>query len=59
MAAAVLVDEDGVIQDCVIDAVQSKIEFDKNGKLVTALDATFDSKNILGDKYGMHISWVV
>ncbi len=53
MAAAVLVDEDGVITDCVIDAVQSKIEFDKNGKLVTALDATFDSKNILGDDYGM------
>lgn len=53
MAAAVLVDEDGVIKDCVIDAVQSKIEFDKNGKLVTATDTTFDSKNILGDKYGM------
>jgi hypothetical protein len=49
----VLVDEDGVIVDCVIDAVQPKVEFDSAGKLVTALDTTFDSKNVLGDAYGM------
>lgn len=49
----VLVDEDGVIVDCVIDAVQTKIEFSSEGKIVTPLDATFDSKNVLGDAYGM------
>ncbi len=51
--AAVLVDEDGVIVDCVIDAVQTNIEFSSAGKIVTALDTTFDSKNVLGDAYGM------
>lgn len=49
----VLVDEDGVIVDCVIDAVQTKIEFSSAGKIVTPLDTTFDSKNVLGDAYGM------
>jgi hypothetical protein len=49
----VLVDEDGVIVDCVIDAVQTKVEFDASGKIVTPLDTTFDSKNVLGDDYGM------
>ena len=49
----VLVDEDGVIVDCVIDAVQTKIEFSSAGKIVTSLDTTFDSKNVLGDAYGM------
>jgi hypothetical protein len=49
----VLVDEDGVIVDCVIDAVQPLAEFSSAGKIVTPLDTTFDSKNILGDAYGM------
>lgn len=49
----VLVDEDGVIVDCVIDAVQPKVEFSSAGKIVTPLDTTFDSKNVLGDAYGM------
>jgi len=49
----VLVDEDGVIQACVIDAVQTKVEFSSAGKIVTPLTTTFDSKNILGDAYGM------
>jgi hypothetical protein len=52
----VLVDEDGVIVDCVIDAVQTKVEFDSAGKIVTPLDTTFDSKNILGDAYGMKVA---
>jgi hypothetical protein len=52
----VLVDEDGVIVDCVIDAVQSKVEFSSAGKIVTALDSTFDSKNVLGDAYGMKVA---
>jgi hypothetical protein len=52
----VLVDEDGVIVDCVIDAVQPKVEFDSAGKIVTPLDNTFDSKNVLGDAYGMKMA---
>jgi len=52
----VLVDEDGVIVDCVIDAVQTKIEFSSAGKIVTPLDTTFDSKNVLGDAYGMKVA---
>lgn len=50
---AVTVDGDGVIDDCVIDAVQAKIGFDAAGKLTTDLSTTFPSKNELGDDYGM------
>ncbi len=50
---AVTVDEDGVIDDCVIDAVQVKIGFDVSGKLTTDPATTFLSKNELGDDYGM------
>ena len=49
----VLVGDDGVIVDCVIDAVQTKVEFSSAGKIVTPLTTTFDSKNILGDAYGL------
>ncbi len=52
----VLVDEDGVIVDCVIDAVQPAVEFSSAGKIVTPLDTTFDSKNVLGDAYGMKVA---
>lgn len=50
---AVTVGDDGVIQDCVIDMVQSKVNFDATGKLSTDLSTTFASKNELGDNYGM------
>lgn len=53
MIAAVLVDEDGVIADCVIDAVQTPVEFDATGKIVTPLDTAYATKNELGDDYGM------
>lgn len=51
--AAVTVDGNGVIESCVIDAIQSKIKFDANGALVTDKETTFASKNVLGDDYGM------
>lgn len=51
--AAVLVGDDGKIVACVIDAVQSKVEFSSAGKIVTPMTTTFESKNVLGDKYGM------
>lgn len=50
---AVTVGEDGVIDACVIDTIQSKINFDTAGTLTTDLAATFPSKNELGDAYGM------
>ncbi|NCB64035.1 MAG: hypothetical protein EOM52_10620 [Clostridia bacterium] len=50
---AVLVDENGVIADCKIDGVQTKVEFDATGKLVTALEDKIPSKNEIGTGYGM------
>lgn len=50
---AVTVDENGVIDDCVIDTVQGNIGFDGTGKITTPLDTTFPSKNELGEGYGM------
>ena len=38
---AVLVDGDGVIQDCLIDCVQTKIAFTAAGEIVTAADTAF------------------
>ncbi len=51
--AAVTVDDNGVIDSCVFDAVQATINFDENGKLTTAPATEFASKNELGDAYGM------
>ena len=50
---AVLVDGDGVIQDCLIDCVQTKIAFTAAGEIVTAADTAFDSKIVLDDAYDM------
>ncbi len=50
---AVLVDKEGKILSCAIDAVPAKIAFDKTGKLVTPADTVFKTKNELGEKYGM------
>ena len=50
---AVTVGEDGVIDDCVIDAIQSKVNFDAAGQLTTDLTAPVASKNERGDDYGM------
>jgi hypothetical protein len=51
--AAVLLDKDGKIQKCVIDAVQAKIGFDAKGKLLTPPTTVFKTKNELGETYGM------
>ena len=50
---AVTVGEDGVIDDCVIDAIQSKVNFNTAGQLTTDLTAPVASKNERGDDYGM------
>ena len=50
---AVTVDGNGKIVKCVIDAVQSKINFDASGKLTTPVDTMFPTKTELGEEYGM------
>ena len=50
---AVTVDDNGVITACVIDYVQAKIAFDATGKITTDMATAFQSKNELGDGYGM------
>jgi hypothetical protein len=50
---AVTVDKEGKIIKCAIDAVQSKINFDTKGQLITPVDTVFQTKNELADAYGM------
>ncbi|NLY71730.1 MAG: hypothetical protein GX076_08675 [Clostridiales bacterium] len=50
---AVIVDGDGRILNCSIDAAQTKINFTADGKITTPLDSVFVSKQELGDEYGM------
>jgi hypothetical protein len=54
--AAVTVDENGVIQSCVVDVIQASINFDANGAIVTDISTEFQSKNELGDNYGMKVA---
>ena len=53
---AVLVDEGGVIQDCVIDGVAASVQFDAAGALVTDVTVAPQTKNELGENYGM-VAW--
>ena len=50
---AVTVDDNGVIQDCIIDSVGAKVEFDAKGVITSDLSAEILTKNELGDNYGM------
>ena len=52
-AVAVLVDDKGVIQNIVIDVVQTKFNFSATGEFTTDLAKTFDSKKERGDAYDM------
>lgn len=54
IAAAILLDEAGVIRDCVIDALQTAVNFDAKGQLTTDLATVFQTKNQLGQNYGLH-----
>ena len=49
---AVTVNEEGVIEDCIIDAIQGKVSFGADGQLTSECGEVF-SKNELGDAYGM------
>ena len=44
------------VTSCYIDAVQAKVSFDATGKITTDLTQKVETKNELGDKYGM-VAW--
>ena len=50
---AVVTIKEGVITSCIIDAVQGKISFDTTGAITTDLTAAVQTKNELGENYGM------
>ena len=50
---AVLVDDDGVIHDCIIDGIASSVKFDASGAITSDLTAAPQTKNELGENYGM------
>ena len=48
--------KDGVITSCVFDAVQAKVSFDAAGNITADLTAPVQTKNELGENYGM-VAW--
>ena len=50
---AVLVDDQGVIQDCIIDSIGAKVEFDTTGTITSDVTAAIKTKNELGYDYHM------
>lgn len=50
---AVTVDKDGKIAECKIDVAQTRINFSTAGKVTTALDTVYKSKQDLKEDYGM------
>ena len=52
----VLTRKDGVITSCYIDSLQAKIAFDAAGVVTTDLTAPVQTKNELGENYGM-VAW--
>ena len=53
---AVLVDDNGVIQDCIIDGITTSVKFDATGAITTDLTVAPQTKNELGENYGM-VAW--
>ena len=54
--AVVLVDDNGVIVDCIIDSIPATVEFDAAGQIVTDVTMAVPTKNELGENYGM-VAW--
>ena len=50
---AVLVDDEGIIRDCIIDSIGTSVEFDATGTITSDITAEIKTKNELGDSYGM------
>lgn len=53
---AVLVDDNGVIVDCVIDSIPATVKFDAAGQITSDLSMAVPTKNELGEAYGM-VAW--
>jgi hypothetical protein len=51
-----LTTKNGVITSCYIDSVQAKVNFDATGTITSDLTAPIQTKNQLGDSYGM-VAW--
>ena len=52
---AVTVDDNGIIQSCVIDSIGTSVLFDVSGAIVSDLTAAVPTKNELGDAYNMKL----
>ena len=52
---AVTVDDNGVIDSCVIDSIPASVAFDASGVITTDLTAEVQTKNELGENYGMKL----
>lgn len=50
---AVSVDEAGVIQSCIIDSIPASVAFDAAGAITSDVAAAVQTKNELGENYGM------
>ena len=53
---AVLVDDNGVIHDCIIDGIAKSVAFDATGTITADITAPVQTKNELGENYGM-VAW--
>ena len=53
---AVLVDDDGIIRDCIIDGISASVSFDATGTITSDLTAAPQTKTELGENYGM-VAW--
>ena len=53
---AVLVDDEGIIRDCIIDGIATSVNFDAMGTVTTDLSQAPATKNELGENYGM-VAW--
>ena len=51
--AAVLVDDKGMIVDCIIDSIGASVKFSTAGAITSDLTAAVSTKNELGANYGM------
>ncbi len=54
--ATALTEKNGVVTSCLIDSLQAKVEFDGTGTITTDLTAPLQTKNELGENYGM-VAW--
>ena len=53
---AVLVDDQGVIADCIIDSIGATVKFNATGTITSDVTAAIATKNEQGDDYGM-VAW--